>query len=58
MSRPAESRASTRRTRPVVQHWYGRFRNATADVTASAVARLEDPAELIADLATALEASR
>ena len=66
MSRPAESRAFTPRTRPVVppihhsvtyylddkayadvqaggleEHWYGRFRNPTADVTASAVARLE-----------------
>jgi cystathionine beta-lyase/cystathionine gamma-synthase len=64
--RPAESRAFTPRTRPVVppihhsvtyylddkayadvqaggldEHWYGRFRNPTADVTASAVARLE-----------------
>ena len=66
MSRPAESRAFSPRTRPVVppihhsvtyylddkayadvqaggldEHWYGRFRNPTADVTASAVARLE-----------------
>ena len=51
MSRPAESRALTPRTRPVVQHWYGRSRNPTADVTASAAARLEGGA-------AALEATR